>query len=338
MSHDHADLAREIDLSWPKADFLAHHLGEVETSAVRIRQHINRTRLLRLDPRIPELRLKLENEQLTGSFKARGAFNALLSLLRDHPSLEGVVAMSSGNHGKAVAYAAQTLGVKASVIVPHDSSSAKLSAVTAYGAELIAEGVTLENRDEEARRVQLERGIPMIHPFDDWMVIHGQGTIALEILEDEPDTKCIVLPVGGGGLLSGVALAGKGMVPDLRVIGVEPAAADDARQTLLSGQRVRLSAPPSTVADGVRTLEIGRRTYEVMVGHGLVDQIVTVDEDEIVRGLRFTRGLGLAIEPTAALPIAAWLSGRLEQESGPIAMVVTGGNFDEATVQALLRR
>jgi threonine dehydratase len=178
----------------------------------------------------------------------------------------------------------------------------------------------------------------MVHPFDDWSVIHGQGTIALEILEDAPDAQCIVVPIGGGGLLSGVALAAKGLAPGVRIVGVEPAVADDARQTLLEGRLVRLSSAPQTIADGVRTLEIGHRAYETMVDYCLVDEIVTVDEGEIILGLRYaSNNLGLAIEPTAALPVAAWLAGKLHWDgSGPIVMVLTGGNFEEDRVEDLI--
>lgn len=322
----------------PTTGFVARHLLAIQQSADRVRPHIYRTSQIEVANGTRLLRMKLENQQVTGSFKARGAFNALINLRDNEPSLTGVVAMSSGNHGKAVAYAAQELGLKASVIVPSDSSSAKLAAVTAFGAELIADGITLENRDEQARLLQIERGVPMVHPFDDWSVIHGQGTIALEILEDSPDVQCIVVPIGGGGLLSGVALAAKGLAPTVRIVGVEPTVADDARQTLLKGRLVRLPAAPQTIADGVRTLEIGQRAYETMVEHGLVDEIVTVDEGEIIRGLRYaSKSLGLAIEPTAALPVAAWLAGKLNWDgSGPIVLVLTGGNFEEGQVEELI--
>ncbi len=318
--------------------FVELHSAAVAAAAERIQAFTQRTRLLELPGGTRPLLMKLENNQVTGSFKARGAFNALLELREMDSSLTGVVAMSSGNHAKAIAHAARELDMTASVVVPADSSAAKLAAVLALGAELIVDGVTLENRDDRLRALQAKKGLPLIHPFDDWSVIHGQGTVAVEMLAEAPDLCCIAAPVGGGGLLTGIAVAAKSFNPDIQVVGVEPAVADDARRTLLTGQRVRLDHAPVTLADGVRTPQIGDCALEAMVMHGLVDEIVTVDEQELVQALRYAwQVLKLAIEPTGALPLAAYLAGKLRWPASQRgAVVLTGGNFEVLSLQELL--
>jgi threonine dehydratase len=180
-----------------------------------------------------------------------------------------------------------------------------------------------------------ERGFSLVHPFDDWDVIHGQGTAALEMLDDEPGVMSLATPVGGGGLLSGTALAAKSRNPAMKVIGVEPADADDAYQSWRAGSMRSLAAAPITLADGVRTTAIGERTFEVMFANGLVDEIVTVTEEEIASGVRvaWTR-LHIALEPTGALPLAAYLAGKLPH--GRIGLILSGGNANLGTVAKLL--
>ncbi|HZU15151.1 MAG TPA: threonine/serine dehydratase [Candidatus Dormibacteraeota bacterium] len=316
--------------------YLRRHAAEIEAASERIRPYVRRTPLLTTDLD-DALRLKPECFQRTGSFKVRGAFNAVLQLRRRRPEVAGVIAVSSGNHAQAVALAARTVGIPAVILIPFDANPVKVAATRALGAEVIQEGVTFENREERCRQVMAERGLELVHPFDDWDIVHGQATAAREMLEDEPALGTIVVPVGGGGLLSGTALAAKAWDPGLRVIGVEPEVADDARRTLETGRIQRLERAPNTLADGVRPVAVGRRTFEVAVERGLVDAIVTVSEAEIVDGLRAAwLGCKLALEPTGALPLAAYLAGRVESDGRPVGLILSGGNADLGLVARLL--
>jgi threonine dehydratase len=272
---------------------------------------------------------------VTGSFKPRGAFNAVLSQMAREPRPIGLIAVSSGNHAQAVALAARTAGIPALIIIPADANPAKVAATRALGAEVIQEGITFANREQRLHEVMGERGFSLVHPFDDWDVIHGQGTAAMELLEDAPELEVVATPVGGGGLLSGTAIFAKSHNPAIKVIGVEPANADDAYQSWKAGRIRSLAAAPSTIADGVRTTAIGERNFEVMFAHDLVDEIVTVTEDEIATGVRvaWTR-LHIALEPTGALPLAAYLAGRLP--TGSTGLILSGGNANFETVAKLL--
>jgi threonine dehydratase len=319
-------------------EFVAAHGAAVAEAAERIRGWVRRTPLLETDLGDPLL-VKAENLQVTGAFKARGAFNAVLRLREADPSLPGVIAVSSGNHAAAVANAARAVGVPAVVVIPAGANPVKVAATLALGAEVVSDGVTYANRDEVVRRIAAERGLPLVHPFDDWDVIHGQGTAALEILEDRPDLSAIVVPVGGGGLLSGTALAVRSVRPHVRVIGVEPALADDAARSFRTGSRQRLDATPATIADGVRVLAIGDRGHEVIVERRLVDDVVTVGEEELRDAVRLAWLRGrVVLEPTAALPLAAWLAGRVPggTREAPVAMIASGGNVDPAVVAGIL--
>ncbi|HLQ33516.1 MAG TPA: threonine/serine dehydratase [Chloroflexota bacterium] len=314
-------------------DYVQRHLEEIEAAAERIGPYVRRTPALATDLD-PKLVLKPECLQVTGSFKARGAFNALIQLRQRKPDLHGVIAVSSGNHAQGVALAARTLGLPAVVVMPADSNPSKVAATRALGAEVISEGVTAENREATVRRLSDERGLELIHPFDDWDVIHGQGTAALELLQDRPDVRTIVAPVGGGGLISGTALAAKGREPNIRIIGVEPELAADAAASLRQHARQSLSGPPATIADGVRTMAIGQRSFEVIVERGLVADIVTVSEQEIEAAVVLAwERLKLALEPTGALPLAASL--KMGELTGATALMLSGGNFDRRLVSRL---
>jgi threonine dehydratase len=314
--------------------FLGEHAAAVRQAAGRIRPHVRRTPVLRTDLD-PDMRLKAECFQVTGSFKARGAFNAVLSLVDGGSRPKGVIAVSSGNHAQALALAAQTVGLPALILIPEDANPAKVAATRALGAEVMQEGITFANREQRLHEVMVERKFTLVHPFDDWNVIHGQGTAAMELLEDEPDLEVIATPLGGGGLLSGTAIAAKSHRSSVRVVGVEPAAADDAYRSWKAHSIQRLGRAPTTLADGVRTTAIGERTFEVMFGQGLVDEIVTVTEEEIAAAavLAWTR-LHLALEPTGALPLAAFAAGKLG--SGRTGMILSGGNANLETVAKLL--
>jgi len=317
------------------SDYLDEHSALVREAAGRIRPHIRRTPCLTTDLD-RQLRLKPECFQVTGSFKVRGAFNAILKLAGRQPRPAGVIAISSGNHAQAVALAASTVGLPALVLIPEDANPAKVAATRALGAEVIQDGITFANREQRLHEEMSARGLTLVHPFDDWDVIHGQGTAAMELLEDEPDLRVIAAPLGGGGLLSGTAISAKSHNEALRVIGVEPAAADDAYRSWKSGSIQSLAAAPTTLADGVRTTSIGTRTFEVMVAKGLVDEVVTVTEEEIAEAVRVSWSrLHLALEPTGALPLAAHLSGKLP--AGRAGLILTGGNANLETVATLLR-
>lgn len=316
--------------------FLEEHSAQVGEAATRIRAYVRRTPCLATDLD-PGLRLKPECFQVTGSFKVRGAFNAILTLAAQNPRPAGVIAVSSGNHAQAVALAAATVGLPALILIPEDANPAKVAATRALGAEVIQEGITFANREERLHEEMATRGFTLVHPFDDWNVIHGQGTAARELLEDVPDLEVIATPVGGGGLLSGTAISAKRHNPALRVVGVEPEVADDAYRTWKAGRIQSLASAPSTIADGVRTTSVGARTFETMFANRLVDEIVTVSEDEIASAVRVAWSrLHLALEPTGALPLAAYLTGKLPK--GRVGLILTGGNANLETVATLLRR
>ncbi len=314
--------------------YLEEHSEQVRQAAERIRTHVRRTPVLTTDLD-PDLRLKPECFQVTGSFKPRGAFNAVLSLVARNSRPPGVIAVSSGNHAQAVALAAATVGLPALILIPEDANPAKVAATRALGAEVIQEGITFANREQRLREVMAERGYALVHPFDDWDVIHGQGTAVRELLEDEPDLEVVATPVGGGGLLSGSAISAKSRDASIKVVGVEPVAADDAYRSWKAGRIEKLSTSPTTLADGVRTTAIGLRNFEVMFVNRLVDEIVTVTEDEIAAAVRVAWSrIHLALEPTGALPLAAHLSGKLP--GGRAGLVLSGGNANLQTVAKLL--
>jgi threonine dehydratase len=314
--------------------YLEQHSASVREAAERIRPYVRRTPALLTDLD-PALRLKPECFQVTGSFKPRGAFNAVLSLVARGERPIGVIAVSSGNHAQAVALAAAKVGLPALILIPEDANPAKVAATRALGAEVMQDGITFANREARLREVMGERGFELVHPFDDWNVIHGQGTAVLELLQDEPRLEIVATPVGGGGLLSGSAIAAKSHNPSIIVLGVEPAAADDAYRSWKAHSIQVLDAAPKTLADGVRTTAIGERNFEVMFVNGLVDEIVTVTEDEIANAVRVAWSrLHLALEPTGALPLAAYLAGKLPK--GRTGLVLSGGNANLQTVATLL--
>jgi threonine dehydratase len=318
--------------------YLEAHAAEVAAAAARIAPFVRRTPLLtsELDER---LLLKPECFQLTGSFKARGAFNAVLSLKQREPQVRGVIAVSSGNHAQALARAATTAQIPSLILIPEDANPAKVAATRANGAEVRQDGITFTNREERLREVAADTGYTIVHPYDNWDIIHGAGTAVREVVEEQPEVGLIVTPTGGGGLLSGSAISAKSHDQTILVVGVEPERADDAARTLKMGEIQRLEDSPDTIADGVRTVSIGERNFDVMVRHRLVDDIVTVSEDEIAEAVRVAwLRLKVALEPTGALPLAAWLAGKLPEPEGDrhIALVLSGGNANPTLVARLL--
>jgi threonine dehydratase len=314
------------------------HLTEIRHAAARIKGYVRRTPLVGTDI-APGLMVKPESLQLTGSFKARGAFNAVLSLVEREPDVAGVVTHSSGNHGQAIACAARAVGIPATIVVPDGVTPAKVAGIRSFGATVISDGVTYDNREEIAEEIARSQGLRLIHPYDDWDVVHGAGTVGLEILEDTPAPGAVVVPVGGGGQISGIALGLSVLSPETAIIGVEPDSAADAAASLRTGVLQSLDTDPKTLAEGVKSKSIGDRNFEVMIAGGLVRDIVTVSERELEDALRVAwMRLKLAIEPTAALALAASLNGRVPPGSKehPTVIVLSGGNFDPATIASLL--
>jgi threonine dehydratase len=280
------------------------------------------------------VRVKAECFQRGGAFKFRGAYNKIASLPEDARA-RGVLAYSSGNHAQAVAIAARLLGTTATIVMPEDAPPAKLEATRGYGAEVVSYDRWTEDREEIGRRLAGERGVELVRPYDDPLVMAGQGTTALELLEDVPDLDVLVVPVGGGGLIAGCATAAKALRPGMRVVGVEPEAGDDTRRSLATGERVRVGVP-KTIADGLQAAEPGELTFEV--NRALVDEVVTVADDEILDAMAFLFDrLKLVTEPSGAVGIAALLAGRVAQR-GRVGVVISGGNVGVARFAALLGR
>ena len=304
-------------------------LAEVTAAAERIAPHVHRTPVLTcasLDERTgTQLFFKCENLQKTGAFKFRGACNAVFSL--SEAELErGVTTHSSGNHGAAVALAASRRGARAIVVTPRDSAAVKKAAMRHYGAELIECEPNDASRKEMLDGVLDEHGMTFVSPFDDERIICGQGTAALELLEQVSDLELLLAPVGGGGLLSGSAIAVKESRPGVSVVGVEPRAADDTWRSFESGHRVRAASSPDTIADGLRT-GVGELTFPII--RERVDRIVTVSEEAIAAAMRTVwERMKMVIEPSAAVPLAAVLDGELDVRGRRTGIILSGGNVD----------
>ena len=323
----HEFILRRVTSSIESPRTLPVSIDDVRAARERISPYIHRTPLLSsrsLSERLGfEVRLKCENLQRAGSFKVRGAMNALLQI----PEAErgrGVVAFSSGNHAQGVALAAKTLGIRATIVMPENSVAGKVIATRGYGAEVVQAGVTAATRDNVAREIAEKTGATVVPPFDDERIIAGQGTAGLEILDEWPEVSAIIAPVGGGGLISGIAVAATAG-RNIDVYGVEPAAGNDAERSFRSGEIVTID-PPNTIADGARTLSIGQRNFAII--RALVRDVVSVTDDVLLDALKFAMyRTKLVIEPTGALGIAALLEKKV-QPRGPVAVVVSGGNLD----------
>ena len=283
------------------------------------------------------LLVKPESLQPVGSFKLRGAYNAI-SALPAADRRRGVVAHSSGNHGHAVAYAAALLGVRAVIVVPETAPTVKTDAITACGAELVTVPPTMAARLATARELVDRHGYVLIPPFDDPHVIAGQGTIGLEIMASQPDTDLILVPVSGGGLIAGVATAARSVNPDVTVVGVEPELAADARDSLRRGERVAwpASSVQRTVADALRVEQVGELPFALMREH--VAGMVTVTDEQLLTTVRrLATGARLVAEPGGAAAVAAWLFRRAELPAArrPVA-VLSGGNIDPALLAQVM--
>jgi len=316
-------------------------IDDIRAAAGRLDGVATRTPLVPLRTGDGRFLLKAECLQPVGVFKLRGAYNAI-SLLPDDVRRGGVMAASSGNHALGVARAARSLGVSATIVMPSDAPAVKRDGVIADGATIVDWDPTGPRwLQDVADDLAAERGVPMIHPFDDAQVIAGQGTIGLEIAVDVPDVAAVLVPIGGGGLISGVARAIKSLAPQARVIGVEPALAGDAADSFRTGHLVEWPTADMrrTIADGTR-VNLSERTFATI--QAFVDDIVTVSEDEIVDAIRcIAREARLVAEPSGALTTAALLHHRdelgLTGRPGPIVAVVSGGNVDLSRLGDYLR-
>jgi threonine dehydratase len=300
----------------------------IQQARERIKGRIHRTPVLTsqtLDAQAgANLYFKCENLQKGGAFKARGATNAVF-MLSDAEARNGVATHSSGNHAAALARAAGLRGIPAYVVMPNNAPKAKQAAVSRYGGQIVFCEPTLQARESTAARVVEETGANLVHPYDDLRVMAGQATTGLELLEDVPDLDIILSPVGGGGLLSGVAVAAKTLRPQVRVLGVEPAGADDAARSFHGG-KIEPMPDPRTVADGLRS-SLGKKPFAEIRHH--VDDIVTVSEAGIVAGMRqIWEVMKIIVEPSGAVPYAAVLEERLPVRGRKIGIILSGGNLD----------
>jgi len=317
-------------------------LAQIREAQGRIQGVAVRTPLIRYFPPAGgddrgRLWLKPENLQPIGAFKIRGAYNKIATLSNSERQ-RGVITYSSGNHAQGVAYAARALGVKAVIVMPRNAPSLKVTATAALGAEIVTVGPASSERLRKAEELAAQHGYVVVPPYNDEHIIAGQGTVGLEILEDIPDVDLVLVPTGGGGLISGVSAALKLSGSRTRVVGVEPELANDAQQTFRGGAIVELPAErvSSTLADGLRTQSVGPINFEHI--RSFVDDIITVTEDEIRAAMRqMVMNARVVAEPSGAVSFAAWLfhQNDLPQSKKTVA-VVTGGNVDPRLLAEVL--
>ncbi|MEQ8523262.1 pyridoxal-phosphate dependent enzyme [Gracilimonas sp.] len=303
-------------------------LSDIREAQQRISEYAHRTPVLnskQVNQKMgAQIFFKCENFQKVGAFKFRGASNAIFSLT-DEEAAKGVATHSSGNHAQALALAAKLRGIPAYVVMPENAPKVKVKAVQNYGAEITFCESTLQARESTLEKVVEKTGATFIHPYNDARIIAGQGTAALELLEDHPDLDMIMAPVGGGGLLSGTALAAKSIKPDIKIIGAEPANADDAYRSFQKGELIPVSNP-DTIADGLRT-SLGELPFSLIREY--VDDIVTVPEESIIEAMRYVwERLNMIIEASCAVPVAAVFDEKVEVKGKKVAIIITGGNVD----------
>ena len=315
-------------------------IDDIRAAADRLRGIALRTPLVPYASSDRRALLKAESLQRIGAFKLRGAYNAIATLPPDQRA-RGVITYSSGNHAQGVARAARLLGIGAVVVMPSDAPNIKRERVAADGAQIVMVGTASDERQQVAESIAAERGLAIIPPFDDDRIIAGQGTVGLEIAEDLPDVAAVLVPIGGGGLASGVAAALKAIAPAARIIGVEPELAADARDSLAAGEIIRWPAEQvsRTIADGTRTQALGVRTFAHLRAH--LDGVVTVSEEEIAAAVRLAAERSrLVVEPSGALGIGALTFHAaelgLDAVAGPVVAVVSGGNVDPDRYRELL--
>lgn len=319
------------------ADAFAASFEDVGAAAQRLRGVAHHTPVITsrtLDERTgARVSLKAENLQRVGAFKFRGAYNKIAQLDGEQRR-RGVVAFSSGNHAQGVALAAQLLGAPATIVMPTDAPAAKLAATQGYGAEVVTYDRERMNRAEIAGAIAAERGATIVAPYDDPAIIAGQGTVALELVEDAGALDVLLVPLGGGGLLSGCSLAATALSPGVQIYGVEPEAGDDWVQSWKTGSIVTIPVP-RTIADGQQTQAPGNLTWPIV--RALCAGVVTVTDDEIRSAMRFAfERLKLVLEPSGACALAALLTAKVDLHGARTGVVLSGGNVDAATFAAAL--
>lgn len=303
--------------------------ADVQAAAARLKGIAHRTPVLRsstADARLgAQLFFKCENFQRMGAFKFRGGYNALAQFTPEQRK-RGALAFSSGNHAQAIALAARLLGMPAAIVMPQDAPAAKLAATRGYGAEVITYDRFQEDREVISRRLAQERGMTLIPPFDHADVIAGQGTSAMELLEEAGPLDFLFVPMGGGGLISGCALAARALSPGCKVYGVEPEAGNDGQQSFRSGQRVKIDVP-RTIADGAQTQQVGEITFEVI--RNTVDDVFTATDAQLVECMRFyAERMKMVVEPTGCLSLAGAIACGLDLKGARVGVLISGGNVD----------
>ena len=309
----------------------------IQAARERIASHIHRTPVVTSRQfnaaAGKEVFFKCENFQRAGAFKIRGATNKILSLTNEERR-RGVVAFSSGNHAQAVALAGREAGVRALIAMPSDAPQAKVAATREYGAEVVFYDRQKQDREAFALDLAESEGLVMVPPYDDEFILAGQGTCGLELMEDVPDLDCVLTPCSGGGLFAGVATAAKAANPTMRCFPVEPADADDTRQSLLKGERVTIP-PPATIADGLRVQIPGKLTFPII--QRLADDVLTVSDEEIIETLRcLLFRVKLLVETSGAAAAAAVMFRKLPAEVKRVGVVLSGGNIDPGLLVKLL--
>jgi len=311
---------------------------EVETAYGRMKEIVNSTPVM-TSSTINEITgsecfLKCENFQKTGSFKFRGAFNALSQLSLEQKK-KGVITHSSGNHAQALALAAKLLGIKVVIVMPRNAPPVKVAATKGYGAEIVVCGSQPTDREKTVMPLIKKYGYTLIHPYNDLEIISGAGTAAYELIREVGELDYVFSPVGGGGLLSGTAIATKGLLPSAKVVGVEPENASDAYQSFKAGKIIPVKNP-NTIADGLRT-SLGSNTFRII--RDKVSQIITVSEEEIVDAMQFIwERMKLVVEPSGAVSLAGVLSKQVDLGSRRVGIIISGGNIDLADFFTKIRK
>ncbi len=309
----------------------------IKEAAARISSRVHRTPVLTSrafnEAAGREVFFKCENLQRAGAFKARGATNKILSL-NDEEKLHGVAAFSSGNHAQAVALAAREAGIRAVVAMPNDAPQAKVEATRGYGAEVRFFDRQRDDREAFARIIAESEGLTMVPPYDDYLVMAGQGTCGLEFLEEVPDLDCILTPCSGGGLFAGVSTAAKSLNPRIHCFAVEPDSANDTQQSFRQGQPVTIPPPP-TIADGLRVQTPGTLTFPIL--QKIADDVLSVSDEEIVAAMRFILvRMKLLVEPSGAAAAAAVLAGKVPEVCRKVGVVLSGGNINPEALARLI--
>ena len=312
-------------------------LADIHQAAERLRGVANRTPVVTsrtVDGLVGgQVFFKCENLQRGGAFKFRGAYNRLVALSAEERA-RGVVAFSSGNHAQGVALAARELGISATIVMPTDAPQLKLAATRDYGAEVVTYDRLTEDREAIARRLADARGLTLVPPYDHPLIMAGQGTAALELVEEVGEMDWLLLPVGGGGLLSGCTVAATSLLPKIKIVGVETETSNDWELSMAAGQPVRIP-PPDTIADGMRTQQPGALTFPIV--QRLAQGVMTVSDDEVKDAVRFLLlRLKLLVEPTGAVPAALLFSGRLDLRGQRVGVILSGGNADPGLLAQIL--